>query len=318
MNDLDPTPMTPAERDAAWRSILTQLEPAPRSRVRLIAVPVALAGAATAAIALVPASTPNRPTPLGSASAAQVLRAAAAASDLGAPGPGQVLFEQERRVLPVGDGQPDSSYSDRTWTEPDGTGRRVSVYRYPGARPTTTRDRFPGGDADPEWAGALTAAQVAALPTDPDALRDDLRAAIRRTSGGDDELKVIGPDLAVLGLDVELSETAPLSADQRGALLELLATAPQWTTPGTSITPMSVRNLGAATDADGRDGIRIRVELRFTAAEARELSIDPEPFALDFVIDPDRGRILEVREFEDGLDGRPQVTTIERQEIRPA
>ncbi len=291
---LEPAPMTVAERDAAWGDLMQRLEtPArPRRRWRLLAVPAGAAVAATVAIALVPGGAD---APLSTASAATVLLAAAGEADLGAPGPGEELFVQQRRTIPLGGGQTEVDLT-RSWTAADGS----------------IRIR---GSEDEGWRDTLTPAQVQALPTDPAELLEALRAAVREASGNDRAMRVFGHDLGVVAVIYYLSTNAPVTAEQRAALLQLLATAPDWTAPGTSVTPLTTRNMGQDRSAQGDAVIRIRLELRFTAEEARELSVDPEPFALDLLIDTDAGRLVELREFEDGLSGAPIVTTIEEQKI---
>lgn len=297
---LDPAPMTAAERDAAWGDLMRRLDPPRRSR-RLLLVPAAAAVAATAAIALVPGGTD---APLSSASAATVLLAAAEEADLGRPGPGEELFVRERRSTPLGDGRTQVVVT-RTWSAADGSGRME----------VDGRPREFSADFAETWRATLGSRQLQALPEEPTALLETLRAALRRAAGEDPTLKLYGYDLGVVVTIIRLSADAPVTARQRAALLELLATAPEWTAPGSSVTPLATRNLGADRTADGREATRIRLELRFTPEEARELSIDPEPFALDLLLDTDAGRLVELREYEDGLSGDPIVTTIEAQRI---
>ena len=299
---LDPAPMTVAERDAAWRDLAARLEPPNRRRWQWLAIPVA-AAAASVAIALVPGDSE---VSLSTASAATVLRAAADGAFLGRPGPGEELFVRERRTIPSGGGREDVDVT-RTWVASDGSGRQELNGR---ARPFSD-------DFAEDWRGTLSTDQMQALPEDSAVLLETLRAAVGRAAAGDRALRVYGRDLGVVATVVHLSTDAPVTAAQRAALLELLATAPDWTVPGTSVTPLSTRNLGPDRTADGESAVRLRFELRFTPEEARELSIDPEPFALDLLIDPDAGRLMELREYEDGLAGRPIVTTIEVQRIQP-
>lgn len=122
-------------------------------------------------------------------------------------------------------------------------------------------------------------------------------------------LKVLGSDLAAVALTQSLLIRAPLAPEQRAALFALLADAPQWTVPGTSVTPLRVEKAGT----DG-DATVIRISSHLSADEERRLSVTGD-WALELVVDARAGRIVALREYEDGPGKPPQVTTVERQAV---
>lgn len=294
---LDAHGPTDAERAAIWDVVTRRCTPGRRFSRRWFAVP-AIATAAGCAVALLPSGTSQ--VRLSEASAAEVLRAAADSVALSAPGPGEQLYVRERRVIPNGPTEVAES-----WSAADGSGRLE--------RNGETERFRPGGpaqgDAFEDWRGAFTAAQLEELPTDRDALLERLRSV---ADVGDRNL-VLGRDLGVLAITVQLLDRAPLDSARRSALLDLLAAAPDWTVPGTSVTPLSVERVGG----DGGNVV-IRVESHLTDAERRAISSGERGWALDLEIDPAAGRLTGFREYEDGLGEPPEVTTVEAQRIVPA
>lgn len=218
----------------------------------------------------------------------------------------------------------DASVEMRKWEQQDPATTWVLVRELPQISSASyTDDQDTVGVVNPEegWRGTLTAAEVRDLPEDPDALRTTLRRdvdrALERTGENIDskQLDLIGRDLLVLATTNWLLTSAPINADQRAGLFKLLADAPSWTRSGSTRTPISVTNQGSTTTADGARGIAIRVHVRLSSSEAQEISTDEGSWALDFVIDADHGTVLETREFEDGLEGDPQVTTLKAQRV---
>lgn len=309
---------TDAERAAAWDDILRRLVPRPRRRRRLLAVPAAMAAAATVAFALLPARDDGGPRRglLADASAAEILHAAADRAVLGAPGAGEQLFAEQRRVVPMGEGAIATEVT-RTWAARDGSGRTEMTASDEAGRPHVRRHAAGGprtGELGSGWRAAFTAAELRALPAEPERLLAALRAAMERMVPANDELPVVGIDLAVIATTADLLVTAPIDAAQRAALFELLASAPEWTLPGSSVTPVEVTRVGVATAR----GVRVRVELRLTPAERQQLRTSDLEWGLELTIDPVHGRVTELREYEDGLRAPPIVTTIEAQRIVPA
>jgi hypothetical protein len=326
---LSPAAPTEDERRALWEAVERRLD-APRAgriraagtirRPRLLAASLATAAAASIAVALFHAGQAGGPPGRGlldTASAAEVLRAAADHVILGVPGAGEQLHVRLRRVVPLGAGQQEVRTTSE-WVAADGSGRtKVSVTAPGRRRASVTTERHAAhaprsGDAFDSWRGLFTAEELQALPTARGPLLGALRAAVGDgiAATGDADLDVYGRDLGVVGAVVNLLTAAPLDAERRAALLDLLATAPTWTTPGSSATPLRVRRLGGAT----ADGVRLRVDTHLTAAEQKRTSTIAD-WQLEITIDPRRGRITRVREYEGGPDAPPEVTTIEVQRI---
>ncbi len=313
------TAPTRAERDAAWEDILRRLEPAKRPAFAMrkwIAVPaVAAAMAITAAVALLPSGPSDGSAPglLATASAAEVLRAAADGVTLGAPGPGEQLYVRERLVRPLGDGRSDVSIT-RSWSAADGSGRIERATEGPGGgEARSSRKTFGAGapaTGDPfeDWRGAFTAAELETLATDRDALLAQLRGKVDALG---EDLDVLGRDLGVIGITVTLLDRAPVEVQQRAALFDLLASAPEWSLPGSSVTPLSVERLRSDREGD----VRIRIESRLTESEREQIASDNRGWALDLTVDPAQGRLTELREYENGLGARPELTTVEEQRI---
>lgn len=322
---LTPAAPTPHERDATWEDVLRRLRPAPRAAIRaprrLIAIVAAAAVAATTAVAVLPSGDrPGTAPPLlSTASAAEVLHAAAANATLGVPRRGEQLFVQERRVIPLGYGRTKTEIL-RSWAARDGSGRtEVTSSSTDHPKPVVTSTTYRGGgpahgDAFADWRGTFTIAALRHLPTERHALLRALRAAVGRTARAEPDIGVLGRDLLVIGQTIYLLDRAPISAGQRAALFDLLASAPQWTVPGTSVTPLHVERVGP----EASNGIRIRLTLNLTNAERRQIGSDQPDYAVDLTIDPEHARLTEAREYEDGLHAPPQVTTIEQQRIVPA
>jgi hypothetical protein len=109
----------------------------------------------------------------------------------------------------------------------------------------------------------------------------------------------------------DLLVEAPLRPAQRAALLSLLADAPGWYRPGSSAEPIRIRNLGPTTDARRRDGIAVRFTIELTGAETRGASEG----TFDLVLDPEAGRLLEIRSYEHGADAEPVLRTVVSQRV---
>lgn len=345
---LAPEP-TATERDAVWRSIETRLDeqeapvpaPAPvrtpRRRPRFAMPRLAVAGMAAGAtacalagVALLPAGDRAGTPLLAEASAAEVLKATArSAAALPAVGGGQVLYARVAAIPPGG--TLERASLTETWTAPDGSGRVLEAVR--GGRVTgeTTyragdeRGRRADGtrlEAEDGWRAVVGGAGVAELPGDADALLADLRerVAARAATGGLDDLGEIdryGRDLLVAATAVGLLVEAPLSPGQREAAFALLAGAEGWYEPGATATPPRIERAGTDRDALGREGTVVRVVLTLTPAEAGAARGDREAveWALDLVLDPDRGRLLEVREREEGPGSPAWVRVTEAQRV---
>jgi hypothetical protein len=324
-------------------------------RPRLVAVGVAALAVVLAAVALLPAARePGGPLPAASsAEAAAVLNATAARSRAALPavGPGEHLLT--RTSLTVS-GDRASTVDTTSWTATDGSAVVVDRERSSRPCPwapgrecttldtTTTRYRA-GGNVGVrsengreirlrpelfEWRAVVPGDEVVRLPGDRDALLASLRAraerAVReqekrsdphRELGGRDlrlaQVELSGLDLVVVEAVTDLLVYAPLSAGQRAAMFSLLAEAPEWYRPGSGANPIQIRDLGPTDDALGRNGTAVRIATRPTDDEARRAG----EWTVDLVLDPDSGRLLEIRSYEHGRDAEPIPLTVEAQRV---
>jgi hypothetical protein len=329
-----------AEREAVWLSVaerLSEQQESPpvrrRSRPpRLAAVGLAALAVTLALVTLLPtADEPGGPLPRASeAQASAILKetATSAASALPAVGPGQYLFARTSSVI---QGEGASSVDTKSWIATDGSGWIVRHERSSrGSETATTRYRA-GSDTALHtedgverryaptlgWRAVVGGDEVGRLPAERDALLASLREGVVRAvreyrdrvraakAAGKDrnhypifrEIERSGRDLIVVEAATDLLVEAPLSPDQRAALFSLLADAPDWYQPGSGAEPIQVRNLGPTEDALGRNGTAVRVG------------------ALDLVLDPDAGRLLETRSHEHGPNGEPVRLTLETQRV---
>jgi hypothetical protein len=327
-----------AEREAVWAAIVARVgevehvQIAPPSRRRFTARRrVALAASATAAallvIALLPSGRETRVPLPANASAAEVLRATAdGAADDGLPliGPGQYLYARVETAPAAPHGQPRGpTMIAESWTASDGSGLRIeSVRRGEKTREVARVSYRPGSDlghwieAGTEvtekpgrgnWRAVVSGARVQELPVDSGALLRMLRAGIDR----DEFASLAERDLLVADTALDLLIEAPLSPEQRAAAFRVLADIPAWFAPGTSTRPVRAESLGMVEDSLGRSGIGVRITVDLTPGTAKHTSGSHEiHYTADLILDPEDGRLLEVREREFG-----QVRTVAEQQV---
>jgi len=282
---------------------------------------------------------PQAPASATEAAAVLTATAAGARSALPPVGPGEYMLT---RTLKTIRGEGAAEVEARSWTASDGSALVIERGRYlrecpsfsqspPGCTPgwvsetTTTRFRAGGDPGEvtlngaerrfppqltPNWRYVVPGDEVARLPAGSAELLASLRAgadrAVRlyerpRPEGYhprvDRRYDLLGHDLLVVETATDLLFEAPLGPHQRAALLSLLADAPNWYRPGTGAEPLQVRNLGATTDALGRAGTAVRFG------------------GFDLVLDPEAGRLLELRAYEHGMDAEPIRLTLESQRV---
>lgn len=169
-------------------------------------------------------------------------------------------------------------------------------------------------DATSEEARAAQG-QLASLASTPDEMLEQLRAQFDDVQRSEDAVpsEVAVRDLAVLMRLSSLLTSSPLDAGQRRAAFELLATAPEWAASRSGESPIRMSNRGESVSAGGTRGLVIRIELDLPAEAIDRYSTTR--FAVDLLIDMDRGLVLERREYDDGLGGNYGVTTLEEREV---
>jgi len=336
------------EIEAEARPILTargdgMLDAAPgrgrsrhHGRKRLVLAGSGVLAAVALGVALLPLSQDEGSGPVGldEASAAEVLGQAAESTDrLGSlvPGPGQVLYSRrvERTGSPA-DGGDWLRVATQEWIYPSGAavaqvdtaGSPDKAVRPDVASPSTaTRQYFTkdgrtqyGTGPGETWRVAMRAADLRDIPVDP----AGALAAVRRAAGAMDyvgskaDRDQYGTDLLATATIVSLLAQAPLEADQRAALFEVLATAPDWFRSGDGVA-LSMGSLGPRRTHEGREGIGIRVKLQLPAGEPGAGS--PGIWTLDVISDLDRGQILETVETEPG--SKPTVTSYDPAKVIP-
>ncbi len=302
-----------------------------RRRFQLVgAASATVALAATLAVALLPSggggdeSRFDLPR-LSVATAAEVLTVTAENTERGRslmPGPGQVLYFRNREIRPYSES--DSLVEE--WTAPDGSGRRrisddASGSENPAEPPTTMRFG-PGGQANgsldigESWRASFSINDLAELPNTAAGMLESLReaadASVER-EGGDysrREHELFGRDLYVLVSATLLLSQAPLEADQRAALYELLVSAPDWHRKDGGAR-LTIENRGRDKTQTGAEGLLIRTTLGLSAVQADSVSVSPGEWVLELLIDPRAGDLLEIRELEDDAN-QPDVTRIEK------
>ncbi len=127
-----------------------------------------------------------------------------------------------------------------------------------------------------EGGESLTAEQVRALPSDPDALRTWLLDIIDRHNLPRANAVQIGESL--FGAVVTLMLNLPITPAVRGAAFRVLAGVP------------GIKSHGAVTDAKGRSGVAVSVENNDTIEERRA---DPGgPREVTLLLDPNTGAVL--------------------------
>jgi hypothetical protein len=81
----------------------------------------------------------------------------------------------------------------------------------------------------------------------------------------------------------------------------MLADLPAWFTPGTTTRPVRAENRGATEDSLGRSGTAVRITVDLTPGTAEHTPGSHEThYTADVILDPEDGRLLEVREHELG------------------
>jgi hypothetical protein len=235
-----------------------------------------------------------------------------------------------------------------SWAAPDGSARIIDRARSASGVETSTTRYHTGSNvaletADgvttrrtPElgsWRAVVPGYHVVRLPTERNALLAALRAgvdrAVRRLQaiaghpardqpGGVrnhypilDQVELSGRDLLVVETATQLLTWAPLNPDQRATLFSLLASIPEWYEPGTSATPITIRDRGRTKDALGRPGSGVRI----AAESTREETARAGGWLVDLVLDQDTGRMLETRSYEHGPNAEPVRETVKTQRI---
>jgi hypothetical protein len=294
----------------------------------------------------------SAPAP-ATASAAEVLTATArsAHSALPAVGPGEYLFARTSLTI-TGEGP--VSVDTRSWTATDGSARIVDVERARRRvrdakgklvekwQTETTVTTYHAGSArgvvaengverptlppelSPNWRYVVPGDEVTRLPPDRDALLASLRARAGRAAElygrprpegyyprVDRTYELAGPDMLVVETATALLVEAPLNPAQRTAMLSMLADAANWYRPGTSAEPIEIRNLGQTEDALGRDGIALKFTMEVTSDEIAGASSQ----IFDLVLDPQDGRLLEIRSYEHGPGADPVLRTVASQRV---
>lgn len=313
-----------------------------RSEVRVARLAALAAGAIALALAVI-ALLPTGDRSGGSkatASAAKVLNATAmsAGSLLPAVKPGEYAYA---RVRHSGEGA--KTTHTESWAAIDGTARIVArersseiyteTYRAGSTRGLVIEDGverpMPPPQLAPNSRYVVPGGEVVQLPTKRRALLASLRAGAERAARlyarprpkgyfprVDRTYELAGRDLLVVETATSLLVGAPLSPRQRAAMLSLLADAPHWYRPGASTKPIEIRNLGRTEDALGRSGIAIRFTIELNQEEAgRDERLGAMQGTFDLVLDPQRGRVLEDRSYEHGLNKEPEVATVEEQRV---
>jgi len=311
-----------AEAEVGTQS--TRPRPRPRRRRRAVVfLAAAIAATAAIVVAIGSGIDEGRVAPAES-SAAVVLRAAAAAAErapgTGALRPGQYLYVRrtamEPRVISRG-GERFTifvRYIDEDWTARDGTGRHRSTPASPGFPTPADRAawRRAGSPSTREMVGnylpivegtdfrarpnprhvfparagglGLTYAQVRALPSDP----ARLGRLLRRQVGSLREYAPLSRERVartrVLEWIGRLLSGAPVSPDQRAALLRVAAAQP------------GVRISRDAVDRLGRSGTAVRLEVRVEMNPARPpYRVHPHTRSTTLVVAPQTGELLGTR-----------------------
>ena len=313
-----------------------------RSEVRVARLAALAAGAIALALAVI-ALLPTGDRSGGSkatASAAEVLNATAmsAGSLLPEVKPGEYAYA---RVRHSGEGA--KTAHTESWEAIDGSARIVAregsseiyteTYRAGSTRGLVIEDGverpMPPPQLAPNSRYVVSRDEVVRLPTNRRALLASLRAGAERAARlyarprpkgyfprVDRTYELAGRDLLVVETATSLLVGAPLSPRQRAAMLSLLADAPHWYRPGASTKPIEIRNLGRTEDALGRSGIALRFTIELNQEEAgRDERLGAMQGTFDLVLDPQRGRVLEDRSYEHGLNKEPEAATVEEQRV---
>jgi len=123
---------------------------------------------------------------------------------------------------------------------------------------------------------SLTADQVRALPSDPDALRTWLLGVIEKQNLPRGNPVEVGKNL--FSAVVNLMLDTPITPAVRSAAYQVLAGVP------------GIRSLGIVTDAKGRKGVAVSIESNDTAEEQKADS--GGPYEVSLLLDPDTGAVL--------------------------
>jgi hypothetical protein len=172
----------------------------------------------------------------------------------------------------------------------------------------------------PDWRYVVPGDDVVSLPVERDALLASLREgaehAVRlyqrpRPKGYyprvDRRYELLGHDLLVVKTATALLIEAPISPDQRAALMSLLADVADWYQPGASAEPIQIR-LGRTKDALGRSGTEVVATQLTDGARV-------EGVLFDLVLDPGGGQVLEVRYHEHDPPAEPIRLTVVAQRV---
>jgi hypothetical protein len=327
-----------AEREAIWAAIIARIGESEQARApraargrfaprRPLVIALTAAAIALLIIALLPAGEDGRAPLPANASAAEVFRAAAdGAADDGLPviGEGQYLYARVETAPSASDDEPSgSTMVAESWTASDGSGLRIiSTRRGDETREIARVFYEPGSDVghwieggtevteEPgrgDWRSVVSGARVHELPASADALLRRLRAGI----DAGEVASLAERDLLVTDSALDLLIEAPLAPEQRAAALRMLADMPAWFTPGTTTRPVRVENRGVTEDSLGRSGIAVRIMIDLTPGSREHAPGSHEThYTADVILDPDDGRLLEVREHELG-----HVRTVAEQEV---
>lgn len=301
-----------------------------RARRRRL-VPLAVAGGLTAAVlfafALLPVGAGPEQAPrilsttLESASAAEILQVAADSARRGRstiPGSGEVLYWRAI-TFPNTPGGGDPSIRQEL-IDDKGRGQRIEIDGA-GNRTVTEFDADqpdPAIEPDDSWRALFSFSQLAELPTEPDALLESLREQVIAEAGergdlgegasegestsegegasADDPFSV---DYTTLTSAVQLLTQAPLNADQRAALFELLMDAPQWFRANDDAT-VSLRNMGPDPTESDRIAIQLRIEANTKPSQDGDNSADPDLSKLELQVMPTAGEIIAHYEYNSG------------------
>src|SRR5690606_11467025 len=122
------------------------------------------------------------------------------------------------------------------------------------------------------WRATFTLARLEAMPTAPSAALGYVRRHVAASTGLAERPRldghsILGEDFLVLATVSSMLMEAPLTGEQRAALLEVIADAPDWyRSDGSAV--VEVTNQGKAKARSGAEGILIEASLRLNRIEA--------------------------------------------------